>query len=52
MMISSSGLTSSNSPLRFFVSLVVNAFLVLTIFVLTVGNFGIAGNFGRIGVKA
>jgi len=58
MIISSSGLTSSNSPLRFFVSFVVKGFSVsmifaLTIFVLTSsGDFGVVGTFQSIGVKA
>ncbi len=57
-MISTSDLTSSNSPLCSFVSSVVKGFSVLTVFVLTVfvskafGNFGIAGNSWRIGVGA
>ena len=62
-MISTSDLTSSNNPLRSFVSSVVKGFSVLTIFVLTVftltifaltifGNFGIAGNSCRIGVNS
>lgn len=58
IMISTSDLTPSNSPLCSFVSSVVNGFLVLTVFVLAifvftiVGNFGIAGNSSRIGVGA
>jgi hypothetical protein len=63
IMISTSDLTSSNSPLCSFVSSVVNGFSVLTVIVLTgfaltifvlaiLGNFGIAGNSWSIGVRA
>lgn len=53
IMISTSDLTSFNSPLCAFVSSVVNGFSVLTVFVLKVfGNFGIAGNSLRIGVSS
>jgi hypothetical protein len=53
IMISTLDLTSSNSPLYFFVSAVVNGFSVLMVVVLTIlGNFGIAGNSWRIGVSS
>ena len=63
MMISTSDLTSSNSPLCSFVSSTVNGFSVSMIFILTVfalaifvltnfGNFGIAGNSWPIGVSS
>jgi hypothetical protein len=57
IMISTSDLTSSSSPLCSFVSSVVKGFSVLTVFVSTVfvstilGNFGIAGNSWGIGVS-
>ncbi|HEY1529054.1 MAG TPA: hypothetical protein VGH51_22745 [Candidatus Angelobacter sp.] len=52
IMISTSDLTSSSSPLCCFVSSVVKGFSVLTIFVSTIlGNFGIAGNSWGIGVS-
>jgi len=53
IMISTSDLTSSNSPLCSFASSVVKGFSALTSFVLTTcGNFGIAGNAWWIGVSS
>ena len=53
IMISTSDLTSSHSPLCSFMSSVVKGFSVSTIFVSKAfGNFGIAGNSWRIGVSS